>query len=74
MEIAAAWAREADATPGFRVIFAAPPPMPTAMRARFYPGEARDRLADPRVVAGRLLAGLGGEATRLDLRADQRSA
>jgi hypothetical protein len=48
--------------------------MPTAVRARFYPGEPRSRLADPAPVAERLLAGLATDADRLDLRADQRSA
>ncbi len=74
IEIATAWAREVEATPGLRVVFAAPPPMPTALRARFYPGERRDRLADTAAVAERLLAGLDGEAMQLDLGADQRSA
>lgn len=75
VEIAAAWARELEATPTLRVVFAAPPPMPTALRARFYPGEPRDRLADPACVADRLLAGLArGDATRLDLGVDQRPA
>jgi NAD(P)-dependent dehydrogenase (short-subunit alcohol dehydrogenase family) len=68
IEIAAAWAREVEATPGLRVVFAAPPPMPTALRLRFYPGEPRDRLADPAAVADALLTGLAGEGTRLDLR------
>jgi NAD(P)-dependent dehydrogenase (short-subunit alcohol dehydrogenase family) len=74
IEIAAAWAREVETTPSFRVVFAAPPPMPTAMRARFYPGEPRGRLADPDAVARHLLSGLAGEELRLDLGADQRSA
>jgi hypothetical protein len=30
--------------------------MPTALRARFYPGEDRTKLADPRVEAARLLS------------------
>jgi NAD(P)-dependent dehydrogenase (short-subunit alcohol dehydrogenase family) len=33
-----------------------PAPMPTATRARFYPGEDRSKLADPRAEAARLLA------------------
>jgi NAD(P)-dependent dehydrogenase (short-subunit alcohol dehydrogenase family) len=33
-----------------------PNPMPTATRARFYPGEDRSKLADPRAEAARLLA------------------
>lgn len=52
--IATAWAREVEATPALRVVIAAPPPMPTALRARFYPGEDRARLADPATVARQL--------------------
>jgi hypothetical protein len=37
------------------VMIAEPAPMPTAVRARFYPGEDRSRLADPRAEAARLL-------------------
>jgi NAD(P)-dependent dehydrogenase (short-subunit alcohol dehydrogenase family) len=70
IEIAAAWAREVEATAALRVVFAAPPPMPTALRARFYPGEPRDRLADPAVVAERLLAGLRRDERRIGLAAD----
>ena len=69
IEIATAWAREVEATPGLRAVFAAPPPMPTAMRARFYPGEPRDRLADPAAVAERLLAGLRRDERRIELAA-----
>jgi NAD(P)-dependent dehydrogenase (short-subunit alcohol dehydrogenase family) len=68
IEIAAAWAREVEATRALRVVFAAPPPMPTALRARFYPGEPRHRLADPAAVAARLVAGLAADGTELDLR------
>lgn len=67
IEIAAAWAREAEATPAFRVVLAAAPPMPTALRLRFYPGEPRGALTQPAAVAEALLAGLAGEETRLDL-------
>jgi len=35
-----------------------PAPMPTATRARFYPGEDRTRLADPNTEAARLLSPL----------------
>jgi len=46
-----------------------PPPMPTALRARFHPGEDRSALTPPSTVAARLLAGLGSLAhgARLDL-------
>jgi NAD(P)-dependent dehydrogenase (short-subunit alcohol dehydrogenase family) len=53
----AAWARESDRA-GLRVLRALPPPMPTAHRARFYPGEDRDRLTRCAVVADRLLDAL----------------
>lgn len=74
IEIATAWAREVEASPGLRVVFAAPPPMPTALRLRFYPGEPRDRLADPAPVADGLLVGLAGENAHLDLATAQRPA
>ena len=67
--IAAAWAREVEATPALRVVLAAPPPMPTAVRARFYPGEDRAKLADPAAVARQLLDDLAsaGEASELPM-------
>ncbi len=40
---------------GPKVHLLQPAPMPTATRARFYPGEARTNLADPRAEAARLL-------------------
>jgi len=43
---------------GPRVHILSPGPMPTATRARFHPGEARDALADPRSEARRLLSDL----------------
>jgi len=43
---------------GPRVALLHPNPMPTALRARFYPGENRDGLADPRAEAARLLGSL----------------
>lgn len=67
--IATAWAREVEATPALRVVLAAPPPMPTAVRARFYPGEDRAKLADPAEVARQLLDALAseGEASELPM-------
>ena len=65
--LASAWAREVDATPSFRVIVAAPPPMPTAVRARFYPGEDRSTLTHPTEVARRLVEGLAAGAERVEL-------
>lgn len=41
---------------GPKVDMLTPNPMPTALRARFYPGEDRAPLADPRVEAKRLLS------------------
>ncbi len=68
LAIATAWAREVDATPALRVAIAAPPPMPTAARARFYPGEDRARLSDPARVARRLLDALAAGEETPDLR------
>ncbi|WP_095589079.1 SDR family NAD(P)-dependent oxidoreductase [Actibacterium ureilyticum] len=54
-----AWAAETAKSGKPRVLSFAPAPMPTATRARFYPGEDRSTLADPRAEAQRLLAELG---------------
>lgn len=40
---------------GPRVLIATPAPMPTATRARFFPGEDRTMLADPQAEAARIL-------------------
>ncbi len=40
---------------GPRVVIAAPAPMPTATRARFFPGEDRNKLADVQTEAARIL-------------------
>ncbi len=53
--LARSWANEAIKT-GPRVHILSPAPMPTATRARFFPGEDRDKLADTRSEAARLLA------------------
>ncbi|MDF0600156.1 SDR family NAD(P)-dependent oxidoreductase [Psychromarinibacter sp. C21-152] len=53
--LARAWAAE-TARLGPRVHVLTPNPMPTATRARFFPGEDRSALADPRDEANRLLA------------------
>ncbi len=53
--LAQSWAAEAT-TNGTRVHIVTPAPMPTATRARFFPGEDRAHLADPRAEAARLLA------------------
>ena len=43
---------------GPRVVIETPRPMPTATRARFFPGENRSPLADPRAEARRILDAL----------------
>ncbi len=52
--LARSWAAETRRT-GPRVVIAEPAPMPTALRARFFPGEDRSRLSDPLAEAARLL-------------------
>lgn len=53
--LARSWQAETVNT-GPQVHILAPAPMPTATRARFFPGEDRAPLADPRAEAARLLA------------------
>ncbi|WP_108894126.1 SDR family NAD(P)-dependent oxidoreductase [Palleronia abyssalis] len=57
MALVRSWAAETVKT-GPRVTILSPAPMPTATRARFFPGEDRTGLADPRDEARRLLADL----------------
>ncbi|SIS80766.1 SDR family NAD(P)-dependent oxidoreductase [Phaeovulum vinaykumarii] len=52
---AQSWAAE-SAKIGPRVEIVTPPPMPTAVRARFFPGEDRAPLTDPHAVARDLVA------------------
>ncbi len=52
--LATSWQAEA-ARHGPRVLIATPAPLPTATRARFFPGEDRSVLADPRAEAARVL-------------------
>lgn len=47
---------------GPQVSILTPAPMPTATRARFFPGEDRSKLADPRAEAARLLDACALEA------------
>ncbi len=56
--LARAWATE-SAKNGPQVHILTPAPMPTATRARFFPGEDRGALTDPNTEAARLLAELG---------------
>lgn len=51
------WAAECDRI-GPRVTLFTPEPMPTALRARFFPGEDRSRLSPPEAQAARLVATL----------------
>jgi NAD(P)-dependent dehydrogenase (short-subunit alcohol dehydrogenase family) len=53
--LARSWQAETVKT-GPRVLIETPAPMPTATRARFFPGEDRTKLADPRAEAARLVA------------------
>ncbi len=53
--LARSWQAETVRT-GPRVRVETPAPMPTATRARFFPGEDRTRLADPRSEAARLVS------------------
>ena len=53
--LARSWAAETSKN-GPRVAIATPAPMPTATRARFFPGEDRSRLTPPRDEAKRILA------------------
>jgi NAD(P)-dependent dehydrogenase (short-subunit alcohol dehydrogenase family) len=52
--LARSWQAE-SAKHGPRVIIAQPAALPTATRARFFPGEDRSALADPRAEAARML-------------------
>lgn len=52
--LARSWQKEA-AKVGPRVLIETPAPMPTATRARFFPGEDRSPLTDPRIEAARLV-------------------
>lgn len=52
--LASSWQAEAVRV-GPRVVIASPRPMPTATRARFFPGEDRAKLVAPKVEAERLL-------------------
>ena len=55
--LARSWQSETQRI-GPRVVIATPAPMPTATRGRFYPGEDKAALADPRTEAARILAAL----------------
>lgn len=54
MALARSWQQETQRT-GPRVEILTPPPMPTALRARFFPGEDRSALTSPAEAAAALL-------------------
>lgn len=58
LAFARAWAAE-RAKGRLEVRFHTPPPMPTALRARFFPGEGRDHLTSARDAAVAAVAALG---------------
>ena len=55
--LARSWQSESTTT-GPTVHIVTPEPMPTATRARFYPGENRDPLNDPAIEARKIIAAL----------------
>ena len=55
--LAQSWQHE-SAKHGPRVLIATPNPMPTATRARFFPGEDRSPLFDPRTESARIIDSL----------------
>jgi NAD(P)-dependent dehydrogenase (short-subunit alcohol dehydrogenase family) len=58
MALARSWQAESAKT-GPKVYIATPAPMPTATRARFFPGEDRGALSDTKTQAQRILAEIG---------------
>lgn len=56
--LARSWQAETDRLDHHRVLIDTPAPMPTATRARFFPGEERDALARPQDEAARIVAAL----------------
>ena len=61
--LARSWQAESMRT-GPQVIILTPAPMPTATRARFYPGEDRSRLIRPEDEAARLVPSMTGPAEK----------
>ena len=58
VSLARSWAAETART-GPRVMVLSPPPMPTATRARFFPGENKSALTSPDAAARSILAAIG---------------
>ncbi|PYE85837.1 SDR family NAD(P)-dependent oxidoreductase [Pseudoroseicyclus aestuarii] len=61
--LARSWQQETERT-GPRVEILTPEAMPTSLRGRFFPGEDRTALADPRAEAARLLPRILGATPR----------
>lgn len=57
--LAQSWQAETAALGEMSVRIVTPPPMPTAVRARFFPGEDRAPLTEPQIAAKAILAELG---------------
>ncbi len=57
MALARSWQAETART-GPQVMILAPPPMPTGLRARFFPGEDRSALTPPAAVAADLITAM----------------
>lgn len=55
--MARSWQAETERT-GPKVVIASPPPLPTATRARFFPGEDRAKLGDLHDAAAQIIADL----------------
>ena len=58
VSLARSWEAETART-GPRVTILTPPPMPTATRARFFPGENKSALTSPAAAARSILAAIG---------------
>lgn len=56
--LARSWQAETDRLDHHKVLIDTPAPMPTATRARFFPGEERDGLASTHLEAARIVAAL----------------
>ena len=61
MALARSWQAETISI-GPKILIETPAPMPTATRARFFPGEDRRKLTEPRVEAARLVALFGPDS------------
>ena len=65
----AAWQQTVERASPVRIIEAVLPPMATTLRRKFHPGEDRAQLAEPSVLAEKLVAHLGKDLPgSIDLR------